>query len=32
MMDENKEHFRRILNEFISHYPFNPELFNQADT
>ena len=27
MMDENKEHFRRILHEFISRYPFNPELF-----
>ena len=32
MMDENKEHFRRILHEFISRYPFNPELFDEADT
>jgi hypothetical protein len=32
MMDENKEHFRRILHEFISRYPFNPKLFNEADT
>lgn len=32
MMDENKEHFRRILNEFISRYPFNPKLFNKAGT
>lgn len=32
MMDENKEHFRRILHEFIERYPFNPELFNEADT
>lgn len=28
MLDENKEHFRRILHEFIERYPFNPELFN----
>ena len=27
MMDENKEHFRRILHEFIKRYPFNPALF-----
>jgi len=32
MMDENKEHFRNILHEFIERYPFNPELFNEADT
>lgn len=32
MMDENKEHFRRILHEFIERYPFNPELFNEVDT
>jgi hypothetical protein len=32
MMDENKEHFRRILHEFIECYPFNPKLFNEADT
>lgn len=32
MMDENKEHFRRILHEFIERYPFNPKLFNEADT
>jgi len=32
MMDENKEHFRRILYEFIERYPFNPKLFNEADT
>jgi len=31
MMDENKEHFRRILHEFIERYPFNRELFNEAD-
>jgi hypothetical protein len=27
MMDENKEHFRRILHEFIERYQFNPTLF-----
>ena len=27
MMDVNKEHFRRILRDFIRRYPFNPELF-----
>ncbi len=32
MMDENKEHFRRILHEFIERYPFNPKLFNEAGT
>jgi len=31
MMDENKEHFRRILHEFVERYPFNPELFDAAD-
>lgn len=33
MMDENKEHFSRILHEFIERYPFNPEIFreNYAD-
>ena len=27
MMAENKDHFRRILHEFIERYPFNPALF-----
>ncbi|QQG65668.1 AAA family ATPase [Desulfobulbus oligotrophicus] len=27
MLAENKEHFRRILHDFINHYPFNRELF-----
>jgi len=31
MMDENKEHFRNILHEFIERYPFNPKLFNETD-
>jgi hypothetical protein len=30
MLEENKEHFRRILHEFISRYPFNPKLFNDT--
>ncbi len=32
MVDENKEYFRRILHDFISRYPFNPELFSSAET
>jgi len=31
MMDENKDHFRTILHEFINRYPFNPKLFDEAD-
>ncbi len=27
MVEENKRHFRKILHEFISRYPFNPALF-----
>ena len=27
MQEENKEHFRRILHDFLNRYPFNPELF-----
>lgn len=27
MLDENKQYFRKILNDFLSRYPFNPELF-----
>lgn len=27
MLQENKEHFRRILNDFMDTYRFNPELF-----
>jgi hypothetical protein len=27
MMDENKEHFRRIFRQFITRHPFNPDLF-----
>ncbi|CRM76362.1 hypothetical protein [Pseudomonas sp. 24 E 13] len=30
MLDENKDYFRKILNDFLSRYPFNPELFPQA--
>ncbi len=32
MMEENKQHFRRILHEFIERYPFNPELFKETET
>jgi wobble nucleotide-excising tRNase len=31
MMDENKEYFRKILYGFLNRYPFNPELFPQAN-
>lgn len=27
MQEENKVHFKRILKDFLSRYPFNPELF-----
>lgn len=27
LLDENKSYFRQILNDFLSRYPFNPELF-----
>ncbi len=27
MMDENKEHFRKIFRRFMTHHPFNPVLF-----
>lgn len=27
MLDENKEYFKKILNDFLSRYPFNPDLF-----
>ena len=27
MMQENKEHFARVLRQFISHHPFSPTLF-----
>lgn len=27
MQDENKVHFKKILDDFLSRYPFNPELF-----
>ncbi len=29
MGDENKEHFKTILDGFLNRYPFNPELFPQ---
>jgi hypothetical protein len=30
MLDENKGYFRKILNDFLNRYPFNPELFPAA--
>lgn len=30
MLDENKAYFRKILDDFLNRYPFNPELFPQA--
>jgi hypothetical protein len=30
MQDENKEYFRKILNDFLSRYPFNPDLIPQS--
>lgn len=30
MLDENKAYFKKILNDFLSRYPFNPDLFPQA--
>jgi wobble nucleotide-excising tRNase len=30
MLDENKAHFKRILNEFLVRYAFNPDLFPPA--
>ncbi len=32
MVDENKEHFRKIFNNFINKYNFNPELFPEQIT
>jgi hypothetical protein len=31
MLDENKQYFKKILSDFLTRYPFNPELF-PADT
>jgi len=30
MLDENKAYFKKILNNFLSSYPFNPNLFPQV--
>jgi len=27
MIEENKEHFRNILNNFLEEYKFNPNIF-----
>lgn len=31
MQEENKQHFRRILDKFIKKYPFNPNLYNNQN-
>jgi hypothetical protein len=30
MLDENKAYFKKILNDFLNRYPFNPDLFPQT--
>lgn len=30
MLDENKAYFKRVLDQFMRRYPFNPELFPEA--
>jgi hypothetical protein len=30
MMEENKNHFRKVFTNFIAHHPFNPILFSSA--
>jgi hypothetical protein len=30
MLDENKAYFKKILQDFLNRYPFNPELFPQV--
>lgn len=30
MLDENKAYFKKILNDFLNCYPFNPDLFPQV--
>jgi hypothetical protein len=30
MLDENKAYFRKILDDFLNRYPFNPDLFPQS--
>ncbi|MEO5327323.1 MAG: AAA family ATPase [Magnetococcus sp. THC-1_WYH] len=30
MLEENKQHFRKILYDFLNRYPFNPKLFPQV--
>ena len=32
MMDENKDYFRKVLNDFMRNYRFNPELFPEDTT
>ena len=32
MMEENKQIFRKILNDFMNNYQFNPDLFPEPET
>lgn len=32
MLEENKQHFKNILHNFLRNYPFNPKLFPQSAT
>lgn len=32
MVDENKEHFRKILNNFLEDYKFNEKLFENTQS
>jgi hypothetical protein len=32
MLEENKHYFKRILNDFMANYRFNPELFTEQTT
>jgi hypothetical protein len=31
MMEENKQIFRKILNDFMENYRFNPEIFSEVE-
>lgn len=32
MLEENKEYFKKILNDFMQNYRFNPELFRSSES
>jgi hypothetical protein len=31
MMPENKDHFRKVLKQFLTHHPFSPTLFPSTE-